>query len=228
MAWNVRQAVRGTVLAGLWLAAAPSAAQAQENGGQRPPTPQPGTETVVVERVDSGLAGGPDVRVTEVNGRHAVLVGACAGWLMDNRLLIGGGGYWLADNRRDLQMAYGGAVVAWYLLRDHVMDVSVRGLVGGGRARLAVPWGGPVPQRWASFGQRGGMPETYPPLPYPSMVVFEQDFFVFEPQLDLVWHITRGVALTGGAGYRVIGAASGLEDRLRGLSGTVAIRFGGR
>ena len=33
--------------------------------------------------------------------------------------------------------------------------------------------------------------------------------------------------LVGGVGYRVIAAANGFEDQIQGLSGSVAIRFGG-
>jgi hypothetical protein len=40
--------------------------------------------------------------------------------------------------------------------------------------------------------------------------------------------IVPGLAVVGGAGYRVIGWANGWEDQLQGFTATVAIRFGGK
>jgi len=54
-----------------------------------------------------------------------------------------------------------------------------------------------------------------------------QGFFIAEPQLNVTVRIAHGVVFVGGVGYRVIGAANGFEDQLQGITGSVAIRFGG-
>ena len=51
---------------------------------------------MIVERVKSAFLVAPDFKVTEVDHKTSELAGAYAGWLTDNTLLIGGGGYWLA------------------------------------------------------------------------------------------------------------------------------------
>jgi hypothetical protein len=55
----------------------------------------------------------------------------------------------------------------------------------------------------------------------------DQGFFIAEPQLNITLRVAHGVAVVGGVGYRVIGAANGFEDQLQGITGSVAIRFGG-
>jgi len=57
--------------------------------------------------------------------------------------------------------------------------------------------------------------------------VFDEGYFVFEPQVNVTVRFARGMALVGGAGYRVIAGANGWEHQIRGVTGTVAIRFGG-
>jgi hypothetical protein len=54
----------------------------------------------------------------------------------------------------------------------------------------------------------------------------DQGYFVFEPQVNVAVKMAPGLSLVGGVGYRVIGWADGWEDKIGGLTGTVAIRFG--
>ena len=61
----------------------------------------------------------------------------------------------------------------------------------------------------------------------PNRVEYDQGFFVAEPQVNLVLQIAPGIAMVGGAGYRVVAAANGAEDQIRGLTGSFSIRFGG-
>jgi hypothetical protein len=60
-----------------------------------------------------------------------------------------------------------------------------------------------------------------------ALVRFDQGFFVFEPQAELVVSLARWLRLTGSLGYRAIGDASGMENRLRGASGGLSLEFGG-
>ena len=54
-----------------------------------------------------------------------------------------------------------------------------------------------------------------------------ENFFVAEPQANVLLTVTPWMRLNAGVGYRLIGGTSLLEDRLNGVSGTIAVQFGG-
>ncbi|MGH9318972.1 MAG: hypothetical protein ACRD21_24565 [Vicinamibacteria bacterium] len=54
-----------------------------------------------------------------------------------------------------------------------------------------------------------------------------EGFFVSEPQANASFTFTSWFRLGVGAGYRLIGGASGLESRFRGLTASVSLQFGG-
>ena len=54
-----------------------------------------------------------------------------------------------------------------------------------------------------------------------------EGFFVAEPEANLLVNLTRHLRLTAGVGYRLIGGARSADDRLRGVSGGVALQIGG-
>jgi len=211
--------VRTVVVCAL-VALTPLAVAAQEP----PAAPQPqntGPMTVEVQR--SGAVIAPDVRLTEVDGDFGTLVGAYAGWLNDGTWFIGGAGYWLANGARDRGMAYGGLVVQWLTGTNRRVTFGARGLVGGGQARLAST---------VSYPGRGFDWDHHPPFggqPTPSTarVIYDQGFFVAEPQIDLIVNITPMIRFGVGGGYRVIGAAGGWDRRLRGATGSVSLQIGG-
>ncbi len=231
------------IVAASILLATPLAAQAQQ-----PTAPPQGR--LQVERVKSGFVIAPDVRFGRVNDRDARLVGAYGGWMTEETLLVGLGGYWMANNTRDFKMAYGGAVVEWFIRGDRQAGVSARALIGGGRATLSNTYG-------ELFGQHGNQLEYLDEMmrfgrghvvtgytgymgdlrgmgfdPARIDVVhvgYRDDFFIAEPQINGFFKVTDWLRFNAGVGYRVIGGTSmpNMDDRLRGLSGSVAIVFGG-
>ena len=226
------------------IAAAPGSAMAAGNDPQLPGQPPPGKGAVVVEQVQNGPLFGAEFKFTEINGRDAYMFGGYAGAIFDGRLFIGGAGYWQVDDTccgydnydddyyydgyydyyHDVN-GYGGLMIEWYALRSPVVSVSARGLIGGGVANIGwedyyVPDYPQVPQP-----KHGG---GYPPSGGYYYYTFDQGYFVFEPQLNVTVRLVPGLAVVGGAGYRVIGWANGWEDQLQGFTATVAIRFGGR
>jgi hypothetical protein len=226
------------------MAASPRAAAAGQDPQGPPPQPPPGRGAVVVERVETGPVFGAEFKFTEIGGETAYLLGGYAGALFDGRLLVGAAGYFQVDrwyheydddycgydddwddcdgNHYRSANAYGGFLVEWYALRTPAVAVSARGLIGGGVA--TVDWDNydvyPDPR-----GARHGT--MYPP-PGGYYYYYDQGYFVFEPQLNVSVRVAPGLAVVGGVGYRVIGWANGLEDRIGGLTGTVAVRFGGK
>src|SRR5207247_2100283 len=57
--------------------------------------------------------------------------------------------------------------------------------------------------------------------------LFRDHFFVFEPQANALVRLTRLLRLDAGVGYRLIDGGDGLDRRLRGISGSVALQIGG-
>jgi hypothetical protein len=213
------------------VAASPLGASAGQDP-QKTPQPPPGRSAVVVEQVENGPAFGVEFKYTEMNHDDAYLLGGYAGFIFDNRLLIGGAAYWQVDSYNHGYdyygyndyygyhgaNGYGGLVLEWYALRTPAIAVSARGLIGGGVA--SVGWNGyaPPPEPTPHHGYDGG---------YYGYYAYDQGYFIFEPQANVTVRLAPGVAMVGGVGYRVIGAANGWEDQIQGITGTFAIRFGG-
>jgi hypothetical protein len=195
----------------------------------------PRSSPFVVERLENRFVVAPDFKVTEIDGDTGALAGGYAGWLAEDTLLVGGAAYWLADGPSGSRLAYGGLIVGWSTPAEHRLQFGARGLVGVGRGRLDTDItrfarGRGFEDQFARFGSRNGVrPDlTRPDLaPTTVRVAAEDDFFVFEPQLTLVTKLTDRFGITWGAGYRLTGYTDVLDDRLRGVTGSVAIQWGG-
>jgi len=205
------------------LGASPAAAQ--------PTPPAPGQGPMIVERIHGGWLAAPDVKVTDVDKKTSALAGGYGGYMTDSQLFVGGGGYWLANRASDRKMAYGGIVVGWQDATDRRFGFGVRGLLGGGQATLSssvtelarFPDFGSIP-----LGMLGRDIDRVVGGTLTTRVVRrEQGFFVAEPQADVIFKFTNHLRLTGGIGYRLIGAEDRDDSRLRGVSGSVAFQIGG-
>lgn len=208
------------ILGALLVAGTTAGAQTPAAPGDVPVSPQ-----LIVEKIETGWLFAPDVRVTELDGRTGTLAGGYIGRITDRTLTFGGGGYWLTNRDHHFKMAYGGAVVQWMAQADRTIGFGVRALVGGGSATLPRPLGDLVnldalhrhSPRQARFGQ---IDPTTP-------VGVEDDFFVVEPQVDVLWNLSPRYRLNFGVGYRMVGWAPYLGDQLRGVSGSIAFQVGG-
>ena len=213
----------------LCLSLAPPTAAAQDSAAQ---PAQNARGPMVVERVKGGFVLAPDVKITEVNRETSELVGAYGGWLFDGQLLVGGGGYWLANGARDREMAYGGAVIGWFVRTDRRIGFGVKALVGGGQATTE-----------GTFRDLFGMPDRpfglgisdlfdgrmFPrPITLTAPVRVRQGFSIAEPEANLLVNLTSRLRLTGGISYRLIGGTTrGVGRQLRGTTGSVALQIGG-
>src|SRR5580765_7177053 len=86
---------------------------------------------MIVERIHSGFLAAPDFKVTEVDKETSGLVGGYAGWVSDETIFVGGGGYWMVNDSHDREMGYGGLIVQWLMHSDHRVGLSAKGLIGG-------------------------------------------------------------------------------------------------
>ena len=208
------------LIALLFAALAPTPAIAQS------PT---STGPMKVEALDSGFVIAPEARFGEINGELATFAGGYGAWVTDHKLLIGGAGYWLANRDDDFKMQYFGGLARWTLGGDRRLGVSFGGLAGFGEATLGRPYGelfgdrAPL-RRSAHFPVRG---RDGSPITGATPVLVNEQFFIAEPQADALWRITGWLRLDAGVGYRAIGGADLLHEQLRGVSGSIALRFGG-
>jgi hypothetical protein len=227
---NVRDILLPMALVALMGPASPAAAQspasaastgtvaAQPPAGQTPAAPA----GPILERVRNGFIVAPDVKFTRVDGHDGTLVGGTMGTLVEGRLFLGGGGYWLANNTNDRELAYGGFVGGWYLPSIGILDVSVSGLVGAGRATLAYRFNDPRVSMPVSDAHHG-VPRYQTDSNGPST-----QFLIAEPTATVTLRVTRVFAVFGSVGYRFIARADPSNDNLAGVSGAVGIRFGQR
>jgi hypothetical protein len=219
----MRQAL--LILASLAVLPVSAAAAGNDQQGTKPADPKPG---IVVEPVENGVVVGPDVKFTQVNGHDGVLVGGIGGVLVDKALFIGGAAYWLANGDWDRGLSYGGLLVQWHFFGGKAVSVSVGGLVGAGFGTVGYQWTG-VPMPAPHPSPRHWHDGSYDPPEYGSMTaysVYDTGFFVAEPQVNVNWQAARWMSLSAGIGYRGIAGAGGVEHDLRGMTGSVAIRFG--
>ncbi len=199
--------------------------------------PAPVPSTVTIERVPSGWVVAPDVTFTEVNKQAATLVGAYGGWLQDRTWMFGGGVYWLANQSHDTDMVYGGLVSQFMARSDRRIGFGIKGLIGGGDATLTARYGDVFGTPVASgppivFGRshHPPHPDNRPPsggITADTRVVFNEVFFIAEPQAQLMWNVSDHVRITFGAGYRITAGGDEVNDRLRGPIGSLSVEFGG-
>ncbi len=214
------------------LAAVPAAAQDREQAapaGQAAQTTQQ-QGPLVLEPIHSGLVVSPDVKMTRVNGTTRTLIGAYGGWLLEDALLLGGGGYWLADRSRDLGMAYAGFVVGWTMPAASRVRFGARALVGGGQATIGRDVTLTLPFDSGRDGffhhDQDAAGTNAQPATFTGNARFHQGFFIAEPQAELVLQVKGWMAIDVAAGYRAIAAARGFDQQLRGPVGSLGVRFG--
>ena len=201
--------------------AAPARAQNTPQGTSPQSTTPQGTQgPLIIERLQSGWAIAPDVKVTRFDGGTHTLAGAYGGWVIDNRLLIGAGADWLTDpQHRTRELSYGGGVVQWRRGTDGVIGFSIQGLIGGGSATAT----GDVS---VVHFERDATTRRLTPVRTTERLPFREDFFVAEPSADVLVRLSSHVRLHAGGGYRAVSGAHGLNDEIRGAVGNVALEIG--
>lgn len=192
----------------------------------------PSTGGLQVTELENGFVVAPDVRFTTINDRSATLAGAYGGYEMDRTFFIGAAAYWLTNRDDDFKTQYGGGLVKWTFGGHRAVGVSTGAFVGVGSATLSRTYGD-------VFGVPAGITPNQRMLPNgrpltvssrvtaSTPVRIRDEFFVAEPQVNVLWRVAPWMRVDVGGGYRFIGASNLLQDQLRGASGSVALRFGG-
>ena len=225
---------RIVVASALLAAALPLTASAQTSADATQPPVNQGPMTV--ERIHSGFSLMPEVKITDFDGKASGLVGGSAGWLADETVFIGGGGYWMATDRsRSRELAYGGFVMQWFFLNSDRFGVSGKVLLGGGQATTpqtvtqVVGLPGPRELNQLTQAQFNDLVRVHTVT---TTIGLRQDFLAAEPELNARVGLARHVRLTLGAGYRFAGndwrrRDGGRSDRISGAVGSLGLQIGG-
>jgi hypothetical protein len=176
-------------------------------------TPAP----LVLERIHNPFVVAPDYKITDIDGDTGQLAGAYAGRLLANTLFVGGGFYWLVNGDHGEEMRYGGLMLGWSMPAGRAVRFGARGLVGVGTATLGVD------EQFIAQPRGRNNIRGFPGQNVRFLA--RDDFFVFEPQVNATVQVIPHVGVEVGGGYRVTGATSALEDRLNGVSGSVAVQL---
>jgi hypothetical protein len=214
-----------------------SAVSARAQDGSAPSQP-PGP--LVIERVHDGVLVAPEYKITELDGDTGQLAGARAGRLVDGVLFIGGAAYWLTNDSRDFKLAYGGVLIGWSTPAERRVSFGGKALIGGGSATLGTTLPGAVTSAFhdgrqgtvARFGAGSrGPTDLRRPQPGPPPVgtihfIARDQFFVAEPQADLVTRLTGHTSITLSAGYRWTAMNEVLGDRLDGVTCSLGLQLG--
>jgi len=97
--------------------------------------------TLINGEIESGGFGGPVLKVTNINGENAVMVGGRGGWIINHSFVLGGGGYGLVTDvkakttdllHQYIEMGYGGVELEYIASSDDLLHFSVGLLVGAG------------------------------------------------------------------------------------------------
>ena len=210
-----------------------TAPQASEETSAQPPATAPARGPMIIEQVHNGFLIAPEVKATLFDKKVQGMVGGSAGWVFDETLFVGGGGYWMAQRRgSDHQLAYGGAVVQWFAHNGSTFGWSAKALLGGGEATLpetvtqiVLP---PVPDPRA--GRTTPPIPQLPPRTVTTTVRVRNDFVVAEPELNARFSVSKHIRFTVGAGYRFTGTERGRsfdsQRRLNGATGSFGVQIG--
>jgi len=224
------------VFAGALLAAAlPLTASAQSAADATQPPVNQGP--MKMERIQSGFAATPEVKITDFDGKAAGLIGGSAGYVAEEAFFIGGGGYWMATDRSNFhELAYGGFVMQWFVLNNDRFGVSGKVLLGGGHAEtpqlVTQVVGLPSPRDLDRLTQ-AQYNDLVRAHTVTTTVGVHQDFFVAEPELNARLALAKHMRLTFGVGYRFTGDGwwwhyygGGHNDRVSGVVGSFGVHIG--
>jgi hypothetical protein len=151
--------------------------------------------TLINGEIESGGFGGPVLKVTNINGENAVLVGGRGGWIINHSFVLGGGGYGLVTDvkakvtdsiHQYIEMGYGGVELEYITSSDDLLHLSMGLLVGAGGI---------------GFKQvdNDGFMASHK----------NNSFFVLEPSVNANLNVTHSFRIAAGVSYRYV---SGLKS----------------
>ena len=166
-------------------------------------------ETLITGDIESGGFGGPVLKITNINGENAVMVGGRGGWIINHTFVLGGGGYGLVtdvqakttdSNHQYIQLGYGGLEMEFIPASNDLFHLSVGLLVGGG-----------------GVGYKPDNNDGY------NSMQKTNSFFVLEPSVNANLNITHYFRIAAGVTYRYVSGLKSVVSTNTDLSGPSAI-----
>jgi hypothetical protein len=172
-------------------------------------------ETLISGKIESGGFGALVLKLTEIDGKTAIMSGGRGGWIINHTFVVGGGGYGLVNNIKPegissekdllLEMGYGGLEFEYIANSQRLIHYSIYTLIGGGSVE-------------------------YRERDHPFEEVYASDgFFVAEPGVSFELNVTKCFRVSLGTSYCYINGVDleGMSNSdLRGLSANLTLKFG--
>jgi len=171
--------------------------------------------TLISGDIESSGFGGPVIKVTNLNGENAVMVGGRGGWIINHSFVLGGAGYGLVSDikakitdpvRQYIEMGYGGLDIEYIASSNDLLHLSIGLLVGGGGIGY-------------KMDNNDLLMETYK----------KNSFFVLEPSVYANLNVTHFFRVAAGVSYRSVSGLSSVVSTnadLSGPSANLVLKFG--
>ena len=170
-----------------------------------------GDEVLVGGNIDSGGYGGPVIKISQINGETAVLMGGYGGWLINHTFLVGGGFFGLTNEieapitgeKYYFDLGYSGLVLEYINNSHKLVHYSVGTLIGAGEVE---------------YDSKTSKED------YDSDTIF-----VVEPGINLELNVTSSFRLGFGVSYRYVSGVrlEGINDEdLSGATANLTLKFG--
>jgi hypothetical protein len=185
-------------------------------------------QTLITGEIEHGGYAAPVVKFSTINNDFAVFIGGQGGWIINHKLVLGGGGYGLVTDHvlpdsvglhchgtDKLSMGYGGLFFGYVDGSDHIMHPTLQLLIGGGAIS---------PRQHDDVDTFGDDDDDE----FDDWEDYDA-FFVLEPQMGIEVNFTTFMRLEMSLSYRWV---SGIEkygyadSDISGPSGTLAFKFG--
>jgi len=199
-----------TLLIAAGVTLAPLTAAAQSAPAATPQGP------MTIDRIHNEWVAAPEYRVTDIDGETGQIVGVSGGRVFDSVLLLGAGGYWMVDASRGTDMGYGGLVVEWRQRTNHFIGYGLGTLAGFGSATREVTVSTPAHGNLRDGGRNGATLN--------QRLRFDSDFFIVEPEADLIFNLSPRLHLHTGVGYRATTADTRGASSLDGATLTLRLQ----
>lgn len=171
--------------------------------------------TLINGDIESGGFGGPILKVTNINGENAVMVGGRGGWIINHTFVLGGAGYGLVTDvkakvgesiHQYIEMGYGGLDIEYIASSNDLLHLSMELLVGGG-----------------GIGYKHEDNEDF------DSSHKKNSFFVLEPSVNANLNITHSFRIAAGVSYRYVSGLKSVvstNSDLSGPSANLIFKFG--
>jgi len=164
--------------------------------------------TLINGDIESGGFGGPVLKVTNINGENAVMVGGRGGWIINHSFVLGGAGYGLVTDvkarvgesiHQYTEMGYGGLEIEYIASSNDLLHLSMGLLVGGG-----------------GIGYKHEDNENF------DSSHKKNSFFVLEPSVYANLNVTHSFRIAAGVSYRYVSGLNSVVSTNADLSGPSA------